>query len=51
MNIIIHEPKYKKIEKKVKNEIKEKKDEIKVNTNNALTINQIGEITRYPDAM
>ena len=48
---VIHEPKYKKIEKKVKNEIKEKNDEIKVNTNNALTINQIGEITRYPDAM
>jgi len=49
---INHEPKYKKIEKKV--EKKEKVDDesnIKVNTTNTLTINQIGELSRYPDAM
>ena len=43
-----HEPKYKKIEKKAK---KENEKEIKVNTVNTLTINQIGEMSRYPDAM
>ena len=47
---INHEPKYKKIEKKAKKE-NENQNEIKVNTVNTLTINQIGEISRYPDAM
>ena len=49
---INHETKHKKIEKKDKKENeKEKENEIKVNTVNTLTINQIGEISRYPDAM
>ena len=48
---VIHEPKYKKIETKAKKERNEKKDEIKVNTSNTLTINQIGEISRYPEAL
>ena len=30
---------------------KEKENDIKVNTVNTLTINQIGEMSRYPDAM
>ena len=45
---INHEPKHKKIEPKAK---KEEEKEIKVNTVNTLTINQIGEMSRYPDAM
>ena len=49
---INHETKHKKIEKKDKKENeKEKENEIKVNTVNTLTINQIGEMSRYPDAM
>ena len=56
---INYEPKYKKIEKKEKKEKKEEKkvekvnnkSNIKVNTVNALTINQIGELSRYPDAL
>ena len=49
--------KYKKIEtqsKKAKNKQKSneaKENEKKVITNNTLTINQIGELSRYPDAM
>ena len=45
---INHQPKNKKIEKKANNE---KENEIKTNTVNTLTINQIGEMSRYPDAM
>ena len=53
---INHEPKYKKIEKKEKKEKKEEKkvnneDNIKINTVNTLTINQIGELSNYPDAL
>ena len=49
---INHETKHKKIEKKDKKENeKEKENEIKVNIVNTLTINQIGEMSRYPDAM
>ena len=48
----INEPKYKKIERKTKHENKEnKEEEIKVNVPNILTINQIGEMTMYPEAM
>jgi hypothetical protein len=50
---INQEPKYKKIEKKEK--IEEKKvnneDNIKINAVNTLTINQIGELSNYPDAL
>ena len=48
----INEPKYKKIEKKEthENNIK-KEEEIKQNMLNILTINQIGEVGNYPDAM
>ena len=53
-----YEPKYKKVENrgnKEKNEKKEKNENIenniKVNTKNTLTINQIGDLNRYPDAM
>ena len=45
---INHQPKNKKIEKKANNE---KENEIKTSTVNTLTINQIGEMSRYPDAM
>ena len=49
---INNETKHKKIEKKDKKENeKEKENETKVNTVNTLTINQIGEMSRYPDAM
>ena len=50
-----NEPKYKKIEIKAKKEDKENKknkdNEIKVNKVPTLTINQIGELSRYPEAM
>jgi hypothetical protein len=51
-----NEPKYKKIEKKQKHEKKVNKQEDKKeveakNIPNTITINQIGEFTRYPDAM
>ena len=50
-----NEPKYKKIEnsgKKEKIENKEKKENnINVNTKNTLTIYQIGDFNRYPEAM
>ena len=43
---------YKKINHEQKKEVKkEKENEIKVNIVNTLTINQIGEMSRYPDAM
>ena len=46
------QPKYKKIEKKFKKEDTENKgNEIKVNNVPTLTINQIGELSRYPEAM
>ena len=44
--------KYKKIEKKVQKENTENtENELKVNPASALTINQIGELNRYPEAM
>ena len=48
-----YEPKYKKIEKKQRKvENKENNDnDVQVNTTNGLTINQIGELSSYPDAM
>ena len=51
-----NEPKFKKIEKKQKHENKvnkkeEKKEANMYNIPNILTINQIGEFTRYPEAM
>ena len=49
------EPKYKKIEKKSKKEQKNndenKENEEKIIENNYVTINQIGELSRYPEAM
>ena len=38
-------------QKKEENEEKMDNDNIKVNTSNALTINQIGELSTYPDAL
>ena len=47
-----NEPKYKKIENRGKKEtIENKENNIKVNTKDRLTINQIGDFNRYPDAM
>ena len=38
-------------QKKEENEEKMDNDNIKVNTTNTLTINQIGELSTYPDAL
>ena len=47
-----HEPKHqKKEENEEKKEEKMDNDNIKVNTTNTLTINQIGELSAYPDAL
>ena len=50
-----NEQKYKKIEKKTKKEQKNndeiKENEEKVISNNTVTINQIGELSRYPEAL
>ena len=45
------EPKYKKIEKKQKKIVEEKQTPAYDNTPNTVTINQIGELSMYPDAM
>jgi hypothetical protein len=45
-----HEPKYKKIEKKQKI-VEKKQTPVYDNTPNTVTINQIGELSMYPDAM
>ena len=49
------EPKFKKIEKKSikeqKNNDENKENEEKIISNNYITINQIGELSRYPEAM
>ena len=56
-NHVNDETKYKKIENKTKKEKRTKSDdetkerEEKAITNNTITINQIGEISNYPEAM
>ena len=50
--VINHREEPKKIEKEEKKEEKkENENTVKVNTVNTLTINQIGELSRYPDAL
>ena len=48
---IHHQPKFKKIEKKQNKKIETKETDNKINVTNGLTINQIGELSSYPDAM